>query len=85
MTDPLCGPCSEEMGRWLDTSPATLLPRLSFTYGSGAVYDVSPAGIRERRTARHAEWAATVRRQRALIAAGCRIGVHADRSGDLAA
>jgi hypothetical protein len=75
--EPVCGPCSEEMGRWLDTSPSTLLPRLGFAHGSGAAYDVSQAGLRERRAARHAEWAATVRFQRALVAAGCRAGNHA--------
>lgn len=74
---PLCGPCSAESGRWLDTSPATLLPRLSLAYGSGAAYDASPAGVRERRSARYADWAATVRRQREFIAAECRAGRHA--------
>lgn len=76
-SDGLCGPCSVESGRWLDTTPSALLPRLSLAYGSGAAYDASPAGIRDRRSARHAEWAATVRRQRAFIAAGCRAGQHA--------
>lgn len=78
----LCGPCSAESVAWLDTSPSTLLPRLGFAYGSGAAYDVSPAGIRERRAARHAEWAATVRFQRDLVAAGCRAGVHSTRAVD---
>ncbi len=78
----LCGPCTAESARWLDTSPATLLPRLGFAYGSGAAYDVSPAGVAERRRARHAEWAATVRRQRALVAAGCRAGHHAEPGVD---
>ena len=74
---PLCGPCSAERDRWLDTTPATLLPRLGLAYGSGAAYDVSPAGLRKRRAARHAEWAATVRFQRQLVAQGCRAGRHA--------
>jgi hypothetical protein len=74
---PVCGPCSAEMGRWLDTSPSTLLPRLGFAHGSGAAYDVSAAGLRDRRAARHEEWAATVRRQRALIREGCAAGRHA--------
>lgn len=74
---PLCGPCSAESGRWLDTSPATLLPRLGIAYGSGAAYDTSPAGIAERRSARHAEWAALVRHQRQFVADGCRTGRHA--------
>lgn len=46
---------------WLDTSPSTLLPRLGFAHGSGAAYDISPAGIRDRRAARHAEWRRTGR------------------------
>ena len=74
---PLCSPCSTESARWLDTSPMTLLPRLSIAYGSGAAYDASAAGIAERRRTWHDEWAATVRRQRAMIAAGCRAGNHA--------
>lgn len=73
----LCGPCAAESSRWLDTRPSTLLPRLSLAYGSGAAYDASPAGMAENRRARHAEWAALVRRQRALVAAGCRAGQHA--------
>ena len=73
---PLCGPCSVESSRWLDTTPATLLPRLGLAYGSGAAYDVSPAGLAEHRAARHAEWAATVRFQRQLVAEGCRAGKH---------
>ena len=79
---PVCGPCSAEMGRWLDTSPATLIPRLGFAHGSGTAYDVSQAGLRERRAARHAEWAATVRFQRALVAAGCRAGNHATETDE---
>jgi hypothetical protein len=76
---PLCGPCLAESVRWLDTSPATLLPRLGIAYGSGADYDVSETGMRERRSARHAEWLATVRFQRRLVAEGCRAGRHAGR------
>jgi hypothetical protein len=79
---PVCGPCSAEMSRWLDTSPSTLIPRLGFAHGSGAAYDVSAAGLRERRAARHGEWAATVRRQRALVVAGCRAGIHSTRPVD---
>lgn len=79
MSEPLCGPCQEESARWLDTSPATLIPRLGFAHGSGAAYDVSPAGLRDRRAARYAEWAATVRNARRLIAAGCRSGIHSTR------
>ncbi|AAT36758.1 Pas10 [Actinoplanes phage phiAsp2] len=73
----MCGPCSEESGRWLDTSPSTLLPRLGFAHGSGAAYDVSAPGLAGRRRSRHEEWAATVRFQRALIREGCAAGRHA--------
>jgi hypothetical protein len=76
----VCDSCSAEMSRWLDTSPSTLIPRLGFAYGSGAPYDAAAAGVVERRRSRHAEWAATVRRQRALVADGCRAGHH--RTGD---
>jgi hypothetical protein len=75
----LCAACSAESEAWLDTSPATVLPRLGIAYGSGAAYDVSLAGVIERRRARHAEWAALVRRQRALIVSGCAAGHHSDR------
>jgi len=74
---PLCGPCSAESARWLDTRPSVLLPRAGFAHGSGAAYDVSPAGLRDNGRARHAEWAATVRFQRRLVAEGCRAGRHA--------
>lgn len=77
MSKALCGPCSQESARWLDTSPSTLLPRLGFAHGSGAAYDVSAAGLRDKNRARHAEWAATVRFQRDLVATGCRAGNHA--------
>lgn len=74
---PLCGPCWEESLRWLDTRPASLLPRVGLAHGSGAAYDVSETGMRERRAARHVEWATTVRFQRRLVAEGCRAGRHA--------
>lgn len=73
----LCPPCARESARWLDTSPSTLLPCLGFAYGSGAAYDASPAGMQDRRAARHEEWRLTVQRQRALVAEGCRAGHHA--------
>jgi hypothetical protein len=75
----LCAACSAESVAWLDTSPATLLPRLGIAYGSGAAYDNTLAGVVERRRMRHEEWAALVRRQRALIVAGCAAGHHSDR------
>lgn len=78
---PLCTPCMAEMGRWLDTSPATLILRPGFAYGSGAAYDVSPSGMAERRRARHEEWRRTVRHGRAMVARSCRAGHHAVPSG----
>lgn len=74
---PLCAPCSEESARWLDTRPSVLIPRPGFAHGSGAPYDVSRAGLRDKGRARHAEWSDTVRFQRRLVAAGCRAGNHA--------
>lgn len=74
---PLCGPCSAESQRWLDTSPDTLIPRLSFTFGSGTAYDYTPAGVAERRRARYDEWRRTVQHGRRMIALACRAGYHA--------
>lgn len=54
--------------RWLDYR---LPPRLSIAYGSGAAYDSSPAGIRDARRARLAEWRDTVRFHRDLIDRSC--------------
>lgn len=73
----LCPPCAQESARWLDTSPSTLLPRFGFAHGSGAAYDASPAGMRDRRAARHEEWRTTVRDQRKRIAQQCAAGQHA--------
>lgn len=84
---PLCGPCAQESLAWLDTRPSELIPRFGIAYGSGADYDVSPAGIRDSRTARWREWAETVRFRRRLIAQGCRAGKHSTRrrpAGELA-
>lgn len=74
---PLCTPCLAEMGRWLDTAPSTLIPRLGFAHGSGAAYDASPAGLADRRRARHEEWRRTVRHGREMVARSCRAGHHA--------
>jgi hypothetical protein len=80
MTDPLpplCGPCRAERDRWLDTSPSTLIPRPGFSHGSGAPYDVSAAGLRDRRGARYEEWRRTVQHGRRMVAVACRAGHHA--------
>lgn len=81
MTDPLpplCGPCRAERDRWLDTVPSTLIPRLGFAHGSGAAYDVSAAGLRDRRAARYEEWRRTVLHGREMVAVACRAGHHAE-------
>lgn len=61
----------------MDTTPNRLIPRPGFAHGSGAAYDVTPAGMRGRWTTRYEEWATTVRFQRDLIATACRNGQHA--------
>jgi hypothetical protein len=73
----LCAPCGVEWSRWLDTRPSTLIPRGGFAHGSGAAYDVSAAGIRDGRRARHEEWRRTVRHAQGLVSEGCRTGRHA--------
>ncbi len=81
MTDPLpplCQPCQAVSLAWLDTSPSTLIPRLGFAHGSGAAYDVSAAGLRDRRAARYEEWRRTVQHGRAMVAQACRAGHHAE-------
>jgi hypothetical protein len=66
---PLCPPCRDERSRWLGYR----LPRTpGFAFGSGAPYDVSPAGIRDRQHARFEEWRSTVAFHRDLIARTCR-------------
>lgn len=74
----ICGPCSELMSKWLDARPSELLPRLSFTYGSGAEYDRSPAGLLDRSRARNKDFAALVREARAAVVESCRNGVHVE-------
>jgi hypothetical protein len=61
------------MGRWLDARPPAVA---GFSFGSGAAYDSSPAGVTERRRARADRWYRIVREHRQAIAAGCRAGRH---------
>lgn len=70
---PLCAPCREARAAWLDYR---LPPVLGIAYGSGAPYDVSAAGIRDRQRARFEEWRSTVRFHRDLIARTCRTAGH---------
>ncbi|MEV5211376.1 hypothetical protein AB0K35_28270 [Micromonospora sp. NPDC053740] len=72
---PICQPCSAERARWLDYR----LPRtLGITHGSGAPYDVSVAGVRDRQRSRFEEWKATIAFHRDLIAHTCRQQCHAE-------
>lgn len=69
VTPPLCAPCQDERSRWLDYR----LPAVpGFVHGSGARYDLSPAGIRDRQRARYEEWKSTIAFHRDLIARTCR-------------
>ena len=69
----ICPPCTEAMGRWLDARPPAVG---GFSFGSGAAYDVSPAGVTERRRARADWWYGIVREHRRAIAEACRAGRH---------
>lgn len=73
MTAPLCIPCREARSRWLDYR---LPPVPGFQHGSGAPYDTSPAGIRDRQRSRFEQWRSTVRFQMDLIASACRAAGH---------
>jgi hypothetical protein len=73
VTAPLCPPCSAARSAWLDYR---LPPVLGIAYGSGAPYDVSAAGVRDRRRSRFEEWRSTVRFNRDLIARHCRAAGH---------
>lgn len=73
MKAPLCVPCREAWLRWLDYR---LPPVPGFQHGSGAPYDTSPAGIRDRQRGRFEQWRSTVRFQMDLIASACRSAGH---------
>jgi hypothetical protein len=69
----LCIPCAHAWGRWLDYR---LPPVLSITYGSGAAYDATPRGIRDREKARFREWRDTIRWHQDHIRELCEQGKH---------
>ena len=70
---PLCPPCRAARLAWLDYR----LPRVvAIAYGSGAPYDISPSGIRDRQRSRFEEWRSTVRFHMDLIANQCRAAGH---------
>jgi hypothetical protein len=73
---PICPPCQERRMAWLDSKPSQVLPTFGIAHGSGAPYDVTLAGIRDRSRSRHQQWAALVREQMAGIAAYCRQAGH---------
>lgn len=73
MKSPLCPPCQAERQRWLDYR---LPPVLAIAHGSGAPYDVSAAGLRDKRRSRFEEWRSTIRFQMDLIASQCRAARH---------
>lgn len=71
----LCRPCSLARAAWLDYR----LPRVpGIAYGSGAAYDTSTAGVRDRQRARFEQWRETIRFNQQLIAEQCRAGRHVD-------
>lgn len=70
---PLCPPCRAASSAWLDYR---LPPVLGIAHGSGAPYDVSAAGIRDRQRGRFEEWRSTIRFNRDLIARTCRAAGH---------
>lgn len=70
----LCAPCRDARLAWLDYR---LPPVPGFQHGSGAPYDTSPAGIRDRQRGRFEEWRTTVRFHMDLIARTCRTARHA--------
>jgi hypothetical protein len=76
MSSDLCQPCIEQQMRWLDTRPSQMYPTFSFTYGSGAAYDTTPAGVRDRLRMNGERWRRLVRTQMAAIAADCRAAGH---------
>lgn len=74
MTRP-CAACALARERWLDTTP-TMLDTPGFTFGSGAAYDGTVAGVAGNRRARYERWRVLVREQRAAILAACLRGSH---------
>ena len=75
---PICAACSRLRDRWLCSRPQDLFPGLGHITRASAAYDLTPAGVQDRRHGRHQRWASLVRDQMAAIAAHCRAGRHAD-------
>lgn len=72
----ICAECTAARMAWLDSRPSRVFPRLSFTFGSGARYDSTPAGIRDNSRARYEKWRILVGEQMAAIARHCREAGH---------
>lgn len=67
-----CDQCRAEQDRWrYETSPLTHSRRSRFKIASGAVYDDSAAGARDRMRIAFEEWRDLVNSQCALIAKTC--------------
>lgn len=69
----LCVPCRDARLAWLDYR---LPANLGIAHGSGAPYDASAAGLRDRRRARFEEWRSLVSFEMDLIARTCREAGH---------
>lgn len=77
MKAPLCPPCAEESNRWLHATPQQLFPAHALAVQAHAAYDLTAAGMADRRHARWIRWRNLVRSQRRLIADRCRSHDHA--------
>ncbi|WP_157562685.1 hypothetical protein [Micromonospora chokoriensis] len=75
---PVCRPCQDARDRWLDSRPSQVLPRLGFTYGSGARHDTTTAGIHDNHRSRYERWRQLVKSNRDLIARTCREQGHTE-------
>jgi hypothetical protein len=75
---PICPACSRLRDRWLFSRPQDLFPEFGSLTQASAAYDLTPAGVQERRHDRHQRWVSLVRDQMAAIDADCRAGRHAD-------
>jgi hypothetical protein len=73
---PICPPCQERRMAWLDSRPSKVLPVFGIAHGSGANYDITAEGIKDRSRSRHEQWRLLVREQMAGIADYCRRAGH---------
>jgi hypothetical protein len=78
----LCDACNNAILKWIDSKPSEVLPQISITYGSGAAYDHSIAGVVEKRHARWEQWRDLVRENKTAIKAACAAGHHATEASN---